>query len=66
MAHLVYQKTVGNPFFAIQFVSALVEEGLLTFDHGAGRWALGAGLGTSIEFAPKVTPIMWWSSWWAS
>ena len=29
----------GNPFFAIQFISALAEEGLLTFDHGAARWS---------------------------
>jgi len=38
LAQLVHEKTAGNPFFAIQFVSALAEEGLLTFDHGAGRW----------------------------
>jgi predicted ATPase len=29
----------GNPFFAIQFISALAEEGLLTVDHGDGRWS---------------------------
>ena len=38
LAQLVHEKTAGNPFFAIQFLSALVEEGLLTFDHGAARW----------------------------
>jgi predicted ATPase len=38
LAQLVHQKTGGNPFFAIQFISALAEEGLLTFDHGAARW----------------------------
>ena len=32
-------KTTGNPFFAIQFLSALFEEGLLTFDHVEGRWS---------------------------
>jgi len=26
-------------FFAIQFISALVEESLLTFDYGEGRWS---------------------------
>ena len=36
---LVHEKTVGNPFFAIQFISALAEEGLLTFDHDATRWS---------------------------
>jgi predicted ATPase len=35
----VHVKTGGNPFFAIQFLSSLVEEGLLTFDHDGGRWS---------------------------
>jgi PAS domain S-box-containing protein len=38
LAGLVEQKTAGNPFFAIQFISALFEEGLLTFDHIEGQW----------------------------
>jgi PAS domain S-box-containing protein len=38
LAQLVHEKTDGNPFFAIQFVSALAEEGLLCFDHAAVRW----------------------------
>ena len=39
LAELIHEKTAGNPFFAIQFISALVEEGLLTFDYGEGRWS---------------------------
>src|SRR5215472_930175 len=38
LAQLIHDKTAANPFFAIQFISALGEEGLLTFDHGEGRW----------------------------
>src|SRR5262249_1212209 len=38
VAQLVPEKAAGNPFFAMQFLAALVEEGLLTFDHGAARW----------------------------
>jgi predicted ATPase/signal transduction histidine kinase/GAF domain-containing protein len=38
LARLVHEKTGGNPFFAIQFISALAEEGLLRFDHAAARW----------------------------
>src|SRR5262249_55560180 len=34
-----HEKTTGNPFFAIQFISALAEEGLVTFDYGEGRWS---------------------------
>jgi PAS domain S-box-containing protein len=39
LAKLIHDKTAGNPFFAIQFFSALAEESLLTFDYGAGRWS---------------------------
>jgi predicted ATPase len=38
LAQLVHEKTAGNPFFAIQFISALAEEALLTFDHSDARW----------------------------
>src|SRR5580700_430639 len=38
LARLVHDKTGGNPFFAIQFISVLAEEGLLHFDHDAVRW----------------------------
>ena len=39
LAQLVHDKTAGNPFFAIQFISELAEEALLTFDHGDARWS---------------------------
>ena len=39
LAGLVHEKTAGNPFFASQFIAALVEEGLITFDHAARRWS---------------------------
>lgn len=38
LAQLIHEKTTGNPLFAIQFISALVDEALLTFDYGAGQW----------------------------
>ena len=41
LARLVHEKTGGNPFFTIQFLTALAEEGLLAFDHGAGALVLG-------------------------
>ena len=33
-----YEKTGGNPFFAIQFLTALADEGLLAFDPVAAAW----------------------------
>jgi predicted ATPase/signal transduction histidine kinase/ActR/RegA family two-component response regulator len=43
LAQLVHDKTLGNPFFAIQFLTELAEEGLLAFepDAAAWRWHLG-------------------------
>jgi PAS domain S-box-containing protein len=38
VAELVHQKTGGNPFFAIQFLSSLADEGMLVFDHDAACW----------------------------
>jgi PAS domain S-box-containing protein len=38
LAQLVHEKTGGNPFFAIQFFTALAEEGLLSFDPVAPAW----------------------------
>jgi predicted ATPase len=38
LAQLVHEKTGGNPFFAIQFLTALAEEGLLRFDPDAAAW----------------------------
>jgi predicted ATPase/two-component sensor histidine kinase len=38
LAQLIYEKTAGNPFFAIQFVTALRDERLLSFDPTMGGW----------------------------
>ena len=39
LASMLHEKTAGNPFFAIQFLSSLAEEGLLHFDHREARWS---------------------------
>ena len=39
LAQLVHEKTGGNPFFAVQFITSLAEEGLLGFDHGDACWS---------------------------
>lgn len=39
LAQLVHTKTGGNPFFVSQFLYALSEEKLLSFDHRAARWS---------------------------
>jgi PAS domain S-box-containing protein len=39
LARLIHDKTAGNPFFAVQFLYALAEEGLIRPDHDAGCWS---------------------------
>jgi PAS domain S-box-containing protein len=43
LAQVVYEKTAGNPFFAIQFISVLAAEALLTFDYGGAQWSWDLG-----------------------
>jgi len=38
LARLVHEKTAGNPFFTLQFFTALADEGLLTLDPVAPAW----------------------------
>jgi PAS domain S-box-containing protein len=38
LAQLVHQKTAGNPFFVIQFLTALAEEHLVEFDARKTAW----------------------------
>jgi predicted ATPase len=39
LSQLIYDKTGGNPFFVVQFLFSLAEEGLLRFDHDAAHWS---------------------------
>jgi predicted ATPase/transcriptional regulator with GAF, ATPase, and Fis domain len=38
LARLVLEKTAGNPFFVIQFLETLRQEGFLRFDYQQRRW----------------------------
>src|SRR5262245_23967022 len=58
LAELIHEKTAGSPFFAIQFLSALVEEGLLTFDYGAGRWSWDLGRIHAKGYTDNVVDLM--------
>ncbi|MCZ0901025.1 serine/threonine protein kinase, partial [Microcoleus sp. HI-ES] len=38
LTELVYQKTLGNPFFSTQFLKSLHEDGLIEFNFDARYW----------------------------
>jgi PAS domain S-box-containing protein len=60
LAQLIHDKTAGNPFFAIQFFSALAEEGLLTFDPGEGRWSWDLNRIHAKGYTDNVVDLMVW------
>jgi PAS domain S-box-containing protein len=58
LALLVHGKTGGNPFFAIQFMFSLAEEGLLAFDHDAARWSWDLNRIRAKEYTDNVVDLM--------
>ena len=58
LAQLVHEKTGGNPFFAIQFLSALAEEGLLRFDPDAARWIWDLDRIRARDYSDNVVDLM--------
>jgi PAS domain S-box-containing protein len=58
LAELVYEKTGGNPFFVIQFLFALADEGLLVFDHETGGWSWDVGRIHAKGYSTNVVDLM--------
>jgi PAS domain S-box-containing protein len=58
LAQLVYARTDGNPFFAIQFLHAFADEGLLAFDPEAQRWKWDLQRIHSKGYADNVVDLM--------
>jgi PAS domain S-box-containing protein len=58
LAQLVHEKSGGNPFFALQFISALAEEGLLAFDHAAARWSWDLNRINAKGYTDNVVDLM--------
>jgi predicted ATPase len=58
LAELIHEKTGGNPFFAIQFFTALAEEGLLVFDPGAAAWTWDLARIRATRFTDNVVDLV--------
>jgi PAS domain S-box-containing protein len=58
LAQLVQEKTGGNPFFAIQFFTALAEEGLLAFDAVAAVWQWDISRIRAKSYTDNVVDLM--------
>jgi PAS domain S-box-containing protein len=58
LAQLVQEKTAGNPFFAIQFFTALAEEGLLAFDPVPRAWRWNMDRIRAKSYTDNVVDLM--------
>src|SRR5207253_10137459 len=58
LAQLVQEKTGGNPFFAVQFFTALAEEGLLSFDPVTRAWQWQIDRIRAKSYADNVEDLM--------
>src|SRR6202022_1002090 len=58
LAQLIHEKTGGNPFFAVQFISSLAEEALLTFDHSDARWSWDLNRIHAKSYSDNVLDLM--------
>ena len=58
LVRLVHEKTGGNPFFAIQFLSALADEALLVFDHTDARWFCDLGRVRAKRYTDNVVDLV--------
>jgi PAS domain S-box-containing protein len=58
LADLVFEKTAGNPFFTIQFLTMLAEEALLAFDPGPAAWTFDLARIRAKGFTDNVADLM--------
>ena len=58
LAQLVYENTAGNPFFVIQFLYSLAEEGLLRFDRDVACWSWDLGRIHAMGYTDNVVDLM--------
>jgi PAS domain S-box-containing protein len=58
LTRLVYEKTAGNPFFAIQFLTTLYAENLLRFDRETLTWQWDVSQIREKAYADNVVDLM--------
>jgi Nif-specific regulatory protein len=58
LARLIWEKTAGNPFFVIQFLKTLKQDGFLKFDYEQGRWTYRIDEIVSAAMTDNVVDLM--------
>lgn len=58
LATLIHEKTGGNPYFSLQFLSELADAGLIAFDHRRGAWSWDLEKIRARNFTDNVVDLM--------
>ncbi|MDZ7958484.1 MAG: AAA family ATPase [Aulosira sp. DedQUE10] len=58
LTKLVYQKTKGNPFFNNQFIKALYDDGLISFNFDIGYWQCDIAEVNTLSLTDNVVELM--------
>jgi PAS domain S-box-containing protein len=58
LAQLVHEKTAGNPFFVIQFLNTLADEGVLTFHPETAEWVWDLDRAFSQGYTDNIADLM--------
>ncbi|WP_321908254.1 AAA family ATPase [Paraburkholderia sp. J11-2] len=58
LSQVMFDKTGGNPFFVVQFLQVLADEGFLTFDKARHEWACNADRIAQSAFPDSVVDLM--------
>ncbi|MEA5602912.1 AAA family ATPase [Nostoc sp. UHCC 0252] len=58
LTQLIYQKSKGNPFFSTQFLKAIYEDNLITFDEKLGYWQCDIVAVKSLSLTDDVVEFM--------
>jgi len=58
LARLIRERSGGNPFFVIQLLSGLVDEGLVAYDHRRGRWGWDSDRVMATRVTDNVVELM--------
>ncbi|MEG4396023.1 AAA family ATPase [Microcoleus sp. BROC3] len=58
LTELVYQKTLGNPFFSTQFLKSLHEDGLIEFNFESRYWQCDIAIVRTLALTDDVVEFM--------
>ncbi len=58
LAELLYRKTLGNPFFLIQLIKTLVNEGMIAFDTRTASWKWDLEQIENQDYSDNVADLM--------